>query len=230
MNTNSQNENRAISLNNAGRHTGAGKANGDHQDVFVQVDGSQIKARQRSNMPRDLVATQTASKQEPQDSVGVWHTSVIHFPIAWLFLLVFVEIIMLIKRKTMPFVPAFRWFVCLAFIPAIVTGLVHAEILDLSGNSAKIFSLPADFNSPQNHDLKEHLVDTLLSGLFLSIAVILSAIPHRINSKTASPALKKMCYAGYCGFLGASLLFLIDGAHHGGELTHGDDVPSCSMH
>lgn len=213
-------------------------------DVFVQVDGTKLKASNDHEMAEDLKVAHTA----PADPIGAWHTSVIHFPIAWLFLLFFVELGCLVRRsltgrrltkrkginQSPKWLPILRWFVCLAFIPAILTGLVHAGIISVGETNMPRFSLPADLGSPANHDLKEHLVGTLLSGLFLSIATLLSSMSRRTSPRAparnhSSTALQKLCYIGYCGFLTASLFFLIEGAHHGGELTHGDDVPSCSM-
>lgn len=219
----------------------------DHtSEVFVQVDGTKLNTSSDHEIAKDLKIAHTT----PADPLGVWHTSVIHFPIAWLFLLFFAEIGCLIhrsltchrlirhKRTTRitqhpKWLPVLRWFVCLAFIPAILTGLVHAGILSIGETNMPRFILPDDLAAPANHDLKEHLVGTLLSGLFLSIATLLSTMSCRNGAQGVqghmTTTLQKLCYIGYCGFLTASLFFLIEGAHHGGELTHGDDVPSCSM-
>lgn len=136
-------------------------------------------------------------------TIGRFHPVVLHFPIAWLVLLVLVEMVLLtgFAGELNRWASVLLVLTLLSFIPAIVSGL---------GMASSHTSAAAEFTEK----MIMHRNINIASGLVLLVAgVVRLAIGQAAGFKAR---------AGYCVLILAAAGLLIFGSHLGGEMVWGE--------
>lgn len=150
-------------------------------------------------------SVEEADELSPQILVGRLHPSVVHFPIAWLMLLVLCEIAALRWPEQKFLTTLSPWLLGLtiaSFIPGIVSGLLR-------------------FEDVAQHDPEGQGPALLHRNLMLACTLVCS-VAWALRFKLGS-APKGSGRWVYLGLILAAALLVSVGGHVGGELVYGDD-------
>jgi len=143
----------------------------------------------------------------PRDPVVIFgrlHPALVHFPIAWIVLLLLLEC-MHLKRETKInylFLNVLPWLVVASFIPALISGFLRFDELPQE----------QDFVGPAS------IHRNLMLATFLSL--VLSLVCRFFTQKKRNKLFWQYCYLG---LLVLAVVLGTLGGHEGGELVYGDD-------
>ena len=142
---------------------------------------------------------------EPQggtwELVGRLHPSLVHFPIAWLLLLVLLDLFTFALRREAlaPVGLGLLGLTALSFVPAVATGLLRGEVLE---------------EQAALHDL----VETHETLMLVTAGLVAAALVLRLARRDRLTGASRAVYLGL--IVGAAALVAV-GAHWGGKIVFG---------
>ncbi|MDP2361414.1 MAG: hypothetical protein Q8O14_11820 [bacterium] len=132
------------------------------------------------------------------DLVADNHATLVHFPIAWVLLLVMLEAWTLAKGRELPPIgQTLAVLVALSFLPTAATGLLHASMMEATPDLQRT--------------IETHRLLALLSALLMVVAAGL----RWYASKQRALALR----AAYLGLVGLTLLLVLSAGYLGGIVS-----------